>query len=434
MEDYTYLWYDVRPHPQLRHRRDPRAATRRRASSTRSALAALIQAMVKELCEHFDAGRAARRLPVADARREQVAGRPPRPRGRARRPALQRARRDQARWRGACVDRLREHAQDLGSAAELDGDRRPARPRQRRRSARSSSTRPITTSARSWPRSSPRRRTSPVGRGRGRVRRYRREPCPARPISSSSARTAGSEVSPYITECPYCGTRLRKRAPKIERDGRVSDKDRRPRRRPAAPRLAKLRAGEIPGMRGERTGRPWATIVARRAVAVRLPAAARGESGRRRRSWATPAASCGGSRRRRSSTPTPGTSSPPSARSALFGWLLERRHGPWPVLALFVVVRHGRRRARRGGRPAARRARRQRRRAGPARAPGRSPTSCARSRGEDYEGDLLGTAVIAARAAADAARGARRQRRRRRSRAARPGMLAGLVLARARIH
>ena len=31
-------------------------------------------------------------------------------------------------------------------------------------------------------------------------------------------KNCGSEVSPYITECPYCGTRLRKRAPKIERD------------------------------------------------------------------------------------------------------------------------------------------------------------------------------------------------------------------------
>jgi Rhomboid family len=28
----------------------------------------------------------------------------------------------------------------------------------------------------------------------------------------------GSEVSPYITECPYCGQRLRRRAPKIPRD------------------------------------------------------------------------------------------------------------------------------------------------------------------------------------------------------------------------
>jgi hypothetical protein len=29
----------------------------------------------------------------------------------------------------------------------------------------------------------------------------------------------GSEVSPYITECPYCGHRLRRRAPKLPRDG-----------------------------------------------------------------------------------------------------------------------------------------------------------------------------------------------------------------------
>ena len=29
----------------------------------------------------------------------------------------------------------------------------------------------------------------------------------------------GAEVSPYITECPYCGNRLRKRAPKLESRG-----------------------------------------------------------------------------------------------------------------------------------------------------------------------------------------------------------------------
>jgi membrane associated rhomboid family serine protease len=29
----------------------------------------------------------------------------------------------------------------------------------------------------------------------------------------------GSEVSPYITECPYCGQRLRKRAPKLRQEG-----------------------------------------------------------------------------------------------------------------------------------------------------------------------------------------------------------------------
>ena len=30
-------------------------------------------------------------------------------------------------------------------------------------------------------------------------------------------KNCGSEVSPYVTECPYCGQRVRKRAPKIER-------------------------------------------------------------------------------------------------------------------------------------------------------------------------------------------------------------------------
>ncbi len=32
-------------------------------------------------------------------------------------------------------------------------------------------------------------------------------------------KSCGSEVSPYVTECPYCGARLRKRAPKLERRG-----------------------------------------------------------------------------------------------------------------------------------------------------------------------------------------------------------------------
>src|SRR5947208_13574799 len=69
-------------------------------------------------------------------------------------------------------------------------------------------------------------------------------------------RTCGSEVSPYITECPYCGNRLRKRAPKIDRDGRVAE---RPRRRPSAPALPRLRPGEMPGIRVD--GRPLATIM-----------------------------------------------------------------------------------------------------------------------------------------------------------------------------
>jgi len=46
-------------------------------------------------------------------------------------------------------------------------------------------------------------------------------------------KSCGSEVSPYVTECPYCGTRLRKRAPKLERrgDGLEAQEGRRDRRR-----------------------------------------------------------------------------------------------------------------------------------------------------------------------------------------------------------
>jgi membrane associated rhomboid family serine protease len=67
----------------------------------------------------------------------------------------------------------------------------------------------------------------------------------------------GSEVSPYITECPYCGTRLRKRAPKIERGG--GEPRTRPRRMLRSS-LSPLRHGEIPGIRGDPTGRPVVTM------------------------------------------------------------------------------------------------------------------------------------------------------------------------------
>jgi membrane associated rhomboid family serine protease len=68
-----------------------------------------------------------------------------------------------------------------------------------------------------------------------------------------------SQVSPYITECPYCGTRLRKRAPKIERDGRTAAE---PKRRRSTPRpsLGPLRTGEIPGIRGDEFAKPVATM------------------------------------------------------------------------------------------------------------------------------------------------------------------------------
>jgi len=67
-------------------------------------------------------------------------------------------------------------------------------------------------------------------------------------------KNCGSEVSPYVTECPYCGTRLRKRAPKLERRG--DGLEARPRRR--RPRLLRRRRRAA-----SRAGfRPYATLTA----------------------------------------------------------------------------------------------------------------------------------------------------------------------------
>jgi membrane associated rhomboid family serine protease len=67
-------------------------------------------------------------------------------------------------------------------------------------------------------------------------------------------KNCGSEVSPYVTECPYCGTRLRKRAPKLERRDGALEAQRPRRRRPRLRRRSK--SG------GTRPFRPYATIAA----------------------------------------------------------------------------------------------------------------------------------------------------------------------------
>jgi membrane associated rhomboid family serine protease len=82
-------------------------------------------------------------------------------------------------------------------------------------------------------------------------------------------KNCSSEVSPYVTECPYCGQRVRKRAPKIER-GRGPEAEVRPRLR-RRPSLGRLRRNEIPGIAAE--SRPYATgavVVASLALTVVL--------------------------------------------------------------------------------------------------------------------------------------------------------------------
>jgi membrane associated rhomboid family serine protease len=67
-------------------------------------------------------------------------------------------------------------------------------------------------------------------------------------------KNCGSEVSPYVTECPYCGQRVRRRAPELGSEGPP------PRaRRGIGDRLPRLRKGEIPGIAPDK--RPTVTIL-----------------------------------------------------------------------------------------------------------------------------------------------------------------------------
>jgi membrane associated rhomboid family serine protease len=146
-------------------------------------------------------------------------------------------------------------------------------------------------------------------------------------------KSCGSEVSPYITECPYCGNRLRKRAPKIDRHGRVAEKRR---RRTPAPALPRLRRGEMPGIRPD--SHPYATILL---VVLSLVGCL---------IWRTALLNLGdiavvtkpGSHWWRLFTApfvydNTGYAFVTLTVIGLFGWLIERRHGPLVVLLLFLI-------------------------------------------------------------------------------------------------
>src|ERR1700753_1645651 len=80
-------------------------------------------------------------------------------------------------------------------------------------------------------------------------------------------KSCGAEVSPYITECPYCGTRIQKRAPKLDRGG----VPRAPRKARSRPQLPRLRPWEIPGIRADRRAwRVWLLVLASLVVTVGL--------------------------------------------------------------------------------------------------------------------------------------------------------------------
>ncbi|HEY2435929.1 MAG TPA: carboxylate-amine ligase [Solirubrobacteraceae bacterium] len=118
IEDYTYLWYDVRPHPNF-GTVEVRVMDSQTHVEHTLGLAALTQALVHELAAHYESGKHLSRYPfemldenkwlgarhglegelVDLPKRERVATR-----------ALARR----------LLDRAREHAQDLGSATELE--------------------------------------------------------------------------------------------------------------------------------------------------------------------------------------------------------------------------------------------------------------------------------------------------------------------------
>jgi hypothetical protein len=205
-------------------------------------------------------------------------------------------------------------------------------------------------------------------------------------------KSCGSEVSPYITECPYCGNRLRKRAPKIDRDGRVAEKQRRRRRAPA-PSLPRLRRDEIPGIRAD--SRPYMTIslvvlglvgcLIWRIDPLKLSdLAIVGKPGAHWWRLLTAGFVYDNS----------GYAFACLATVALFGWLLERRIGKFGVLALFAVGTVGGLALTAAAYPF------------PVALGANGgalallvawaiPDLLAWRAGEDYDGDLLGTAVIA---------------------------------------
>jgi len=118
IEDYTYLWHDVRPHPSF-GTVEIRVMDSQTHVEHTLGIAAMVQGLVRELCEHFDAGKSLSRYPfeMLDenkwlAARHGLDGDLVDLPSWERVPARELARR--------LLDRTRDHCRDLGSVAELD--------------------------------------------------------------------------------------------------------------------------------------------------------------------------------------------------------------------------------------------------------------------------------------------------------------------------
>jgi glutamate---cysteine ligase / carboxylate-amine ligase len=116
--DYTYLWYDVRPHPNFGTVEIRAMDSQTRVEHTLG-IAALIQAMVKELAEHYDAGHSLSRYPYEMLDENKwLAARHGLEGELVDLPATDRVQAKELTRR--LMDRLRPHAEELGSATEFD--------------------------------------------------------------------------------------------------------------------------------------------------------------------------------------------------------------------------------------------------------------------------------------------------------------------------
>ena len=118
MEDYTYLWYDVRPHPRFGTVEIRACDAQTRVEHT-LALTALTQAMVKELAEHFEAERPLGHYPYQMLDENKwLAARHGLDGELVDLPSAEKVTSKALAKR--LYDRLLEHAQDLGSANEFE--------------------------------------------------------------------------------------------------------------------------------------------------------------------------------------------------------------------------------------------------------------------------------------------------------------------------
>jgi carboxylate-amine ligase len=118
IEDYTYLWHDVRPHPRL-GTVEIRVMDSQTHIEHTLGLGALVQALVRELAEHFDAGKRLSRYPfeMLDENRWLAA----RHGLEGELVDLPSSHRVQTRALARrLLDRMREHAADLGCLEDLD--------------------------------------------------------------------------------------------------------------------------------------------------------------------------------------------------------------------------------------------------------------------------------------------------------------------------